>query len=51
MKGSGQLQAPSALFSSEMALCAHCIMLSHPDVMNEQMIFSHGGGYRSHLLY
>jgi hypothetical protein len=38
MEGSGQLQAPSALFSSEMTLCTQCIMLSHPDVLMEQII-------------
>jgi hypothetical protein len=51
MEDSGQLQAPSVLFSSELPLCTQCIMLSHPDVLKEQIIFSHGREYRSHLLY
>jgi len=51
MENSLQLQAPSPLFSSEITLCTHCIMLSHPDVLMEQIIFSHGDGYRCHLLY
>jgi hypothetical protein len=51
VKGNGRLQAPSALFSSEMTVCTRCIMLTHPDVLMEQIISSHGGVCRSYLLH